>query len=417
MKRIVVVGGGFAGIWCSIGAIRRAIEIKKEDEIEVTLVSRDSFLNLRPRFYESDLSEVRIPFEKILDPVGVKNMEGNVTGFDFNKRHVTISKLSETMKLPYDSLVLATGSYLNKPNIPGLSENAFSVDTYQEARRLHNHLDSLASRRTELGCYTAVIVGAGFTGLEISTEMVSMLKNVAEKNGDNPSEVRILLVDLVDVAPEFSEEARSVIKKALSDLNIETFSKVTVKSISKKGVVLNTGEEISALTTIWTAGVKASPLTTLFPIERDNLGRLPVDSFLRLEGMEGVYVAGDCARVMTDETHVAMMSCQHAEYHGRFAGYNVVSDLFGEDALPYKQPLYVTCLDLGNWGALLTDGWDRKVKSFGKEAKQTKITVNTKFIVPPTDDKEEALKESAPRYIYKIEDHLPFRFREEEILK
>uniref|UniRef100_UPI001C311126 FAD-dependent oxidoreductase n=1 Tax=Deinococcus sp. GbtcB9 TaxID=2824754 RepID=UPI001C311126 len=86
-------------------------------------------------------------------------------------------------ELPYDKLVLATGSSLHKPNIPGLNEYAFSVDTFQEASKLHQHLDTLVSKSSLAGCYTAVVVGAGFTGLEVATEMVSMLKRSAEHNG------------------------------------------------------------------------------------------------------------------------------------------------------------------------------------------------------------------------------------------
>jgi NADH:ubiquinone reductase (H+-translocating) len=412
MKKIIIIGGGFAGFWSAAGVIRRAIELEKENEVEVTVVSRDSFLNMRPRNYESDLSQVRIPFERILKPIGVKNIEGNVEGIDFDNKTVTVSSSSDTVTLPYDKLVLAAGSILQRPNIPGLKEHAFSVDTYQEANNLHQHLDNLISKRSLAGCYTAIVVGAGFTGLEVATEMVSMLKRVAEKNGDDPSAVRILLVDHSGIAADFSEESRAVIKEALSDLGIESITKVAVQSISEDGVVLSNGEKLPALTTIWTAGVKASPLTSHFPVERDHFGRLPVDQFLRVIGTEDVYAAGDCANVLADETHVALMSCQHASPQGKFVGYNLTSNLFEKDSLPYGQPYYCICLDLGEWGGLVTDGWDRKVMMKGKDAKGVKIEVNTKFIAPPLDDKEEILKESQPNYINKLEDFLPYRFRE-----
>lgn len=413
MSKIVVIGGGFAGFWSAAGAIRRAIELGKENEVEVTVVSRDSFLSLRPRNYEADLSETRVPFERILKPLGIKNVEGNVDGIDFDNKTVTISSSSGTSALPYDKLVLAAGSSLNRPNIPGLKEHAYAVDTFQDATKLHQHLDQLAAKKSVAGCYTAVVVGGGFTGLEVATEMVSMLKHVAEKNGDDPSSVRIQIVDRSEVASEFSEESRAVIKEALTDLGIESFTKVTVQSVSEDGVVLSNGTKLPALTTIWTAGVKASSLTSLFPVERDPIGRLPVDQFMRVVGVNDVYAAGDCVRVLTDESHVAMMSCQHAQPQGKFAGYNLTSDLYGQDSLAYKQPNYVTCLDLGEWGGLLTEGWDRKVIVKGKEAKELKINVNHKFIVPPMDNKELILEEAAPQFIVEFNDHLPLRFREE----
>ncbi|MFD2615423.1 NAD(P)/FAD-dependent oxidoreductase [Paenibacillus gansuensis] len=413
MKKVVVIGGGFAGLWSAAGAIRRAIELGKENEVEVTMVSRESFFSARPRNYEHDLSATRVPLERVLKPIGVKNVEGNVEGIDFDNKKVTVSSSSGSFALPYDKLVLATGSSLHKPNIPGLKEHAFSVDTYHEATKLNQHLDTLVSKKSFVGSYTVVVIGAGFTGLEVATEMVSTLKRIAKNNGVDPSAVRIILVDRSGIASEFSEEARAVINEAITDMGIESYTSVTVQSISEEGVVLSDGTKIPAFTTIWTAGVKASPLTALFPVERDNFDRLPVDEYMRVVGMTDVYAAGDCARVLTDETNVAMMSCQHAQPQGKFTGYNITSDLYKQDPLPYKQPNYVTCLDLGEWGGLLTEGWNRKVISKGKEAKEIKINVNTKFIMPPMDDKEVILNEAAPKYIATLDDHLPDRFRED----
>lgn len=77
------------------------------------------------------------------------------------------------------------------------------------------------------------------------------------------------------------------------------------------------------------------------------------------------------------------MSCQHAMNLGRSAGHNVAADLLGHPTRPYRQPKYVTCLDLGPWGAVYTEGWDRQVKMKGAEAKRLKNRINTERIYPP----------------------------------
>ena len=104
---------------------------------------------------------------------------------------------------------------------------------------------------------------------------------------------------------------------------------IEVVSISPAGMTLKSGEEIPAATVVWCAGMRANPLTRLFPVERDRFGRLPVDEFMRVRGMANVFAAGDVAWAMMDERHASVMSCQHGRPMGRFAGHNVVCDLFG----------------------------------------------------------------------------------------
>ncbi|MEE8560374.1 MAG: FAD-dependent oxidoreductase, partial [Gemmatimonadota bacterium] len=94
-------------------------------------------------------------------------------------------------------------------------------------------------------------------------------------------------------------------------------------------------------------------------VERDGLGRLPVDEMLRVEGVPGVYATGDIAWAYVDDEKLALMSCQHAMYMGRYAGYNAARDLLGLSLRPYRQPDYAACLDLWESGAMFTTGWDR----------------------------------------------------------
>lgn len=94
-----------------------------------------------------------------------------------------------------------------------------------------------------------------------------------------------------------------------------------------------------------------------------------------------------------------MMSCQHAMNLGRSAGHNVAADLIGEEPIPYSQPQYVTCLDLGPWGAVYTEGWDRQVKLAGAEAKALKTKINTEWIYPPSGDRAEVFALADPHRI------------------
>ena len=139
----------------------------------------------------------------------------------------------------------------------------------------------------------------------------------------------------------------------------------------------------------------ANPLASTLAAEHDRLGRIEVDQFMRAKSLRNVFAAGDIASCLIDGAHSTVMSCQFARPMGRFAGHNVVADLFDEPMLPLFIDWYVTVLDLGGWGALYTVGWDRKVHSTGAAAKVTKQTINHKRIYPPRNGNREALFDAA----------------------
>jgi NADH dehydrogenase len=148
---------------------------------------------------------------------------------------------------------------------------------------------------------------------------------------------------------------------------------------------------------IWTVGFRASPLTQQIPGTRDRQGRLHVDANLKVLGQTDIFATGDVAYAATDTLgNYAAMSCQHAIALGRYAGNNVAADLLGVAPMAYSQPKYVTCLDLGAWGAVYTEGWDRQLKLVGQEAKELKTQINTVWIYPPAADRATALAAADP---------------------
>lgn len=398
IKRIVVLGSGFAGLWSAVGAARKLDELGYGPEaVQVTLVNRDGFHNIRVRDYEADLTTVRVPLDDVLVPIGVQRVEGEVTGIDLTGQTAAVTTTSGQLTLPYDRLVFALGSQLVRPNIAGLADYAFDVDTYNGGVRLNTHLESLPHQPESPGLFTVVVVGAGLTGIEAATEMPEKLRaTLARANVNRPFHV-ILADRSPHVGSDMGDSARPVIEEALAALGIETRIGIDLASISPGGIMLRSGEEIPAATVVWCGGMRANPLTQLFPVERDRFGRMPIDEFMRVKGLPDVFAAGDVAWAMMDDHHVSVMSCQHGRPMGRFAGHNVVSDLFGLPMLPLHISRYVTVLDLGRWGAVYTEGWNRDVVVKGAAAKKTKQLINCQRIYPPlTRNRKEILAAAAP---------------------
>jgi len=389
MHNLVIVGGGFAGFWAALGAAREVIE--NAAEIVITVVSKDPFLTVRPRLYERDPETLRVPLVPAFDALGIRIVEAAVTAIDAEDQSITAERSDGgASKIPYDRLVLATGSELRKLPVPGLDRHGFDIDSYRTAIAFDRHLASVLRTPAAPGHNTFVILGAGLTGIELATEMRDRI--AGHSDPETAERARIVLVEQADVVgPDLGANPRPAIEKALRHAAVELRLGTRIERVEPDAAMLSSGARVATRSVIVAAGLRASPLAAALAVDRDDLGRLPTDDRLRVEGRPHIYAAGDIARAAVDDDHVALMSCQHAMPMGKVAGYNAARALIGLPEKVYRQPVYVTCLDLGRSGALFTTGWDRRVVMNGTEAKQRKRRINTQWIYPPQADRDTLL--------------------------
>ncbi|MGW7573283.1 NAD(P)/FAD-dependent oxidoreductase [Streptomyces sp. NPDC054765] len=399
MFDVLVLGGGFAGLWSAAAATRllRAHETAPGGH-SVALLTPHPDLVLRPRLYESDPARMRVPLDRVLGPVGVRRIAATATAVDTARRRVTATTSDGTRtEVTYRRLVLATGSAVVRPELPGAAL-LHDIDTLPAAVRLAEHLRALPEAPYGPGRWTAVVVGAGFTGLEIATELVGRLRALAAPYGA-ADEVRVVLVERAEaVGAGLGAAARPVITRALDDLGVERRLGTTVTGLDACAVHLADGSTLAARTAVWTAGMRASALTAQIPAPRDALGRLAVDGALRVRGVEGVYAAGDTAAAAAEGGHTVLQSCQYATPLGKVAGHNAAAGLLGLPPVDFTPDPYRTCLDLGAAGAVATAGWDRTLRE-GPEgfAKELKQAINETWISPPADDPQELLRRADHR--------------------
>ncbi|KRR02802.1 pyridine nucleotide-disulfide oxidoreductase [Bradyrhizobium jicamae] len=397
--RLIIIGAGFAGMYAALSAARlRDIQGVSPEELQIALIAPEPTLVVRPRLYEPKPETLTAPLLDVLKAIDVDYVQGSAETIDTKAQTVQIATPKGTRKtLSYDRLVVATGSRLFRPNIPGLAEHSFSVDSLGDAIALDKHLHSLVDRPAVNGRDTVVVAGGGFTGIEAATEMPSRLRKIFGKD----AKTRVIIVDRNSaIAPDMGEGPRPLIEEAMRKLGVETRLGAGVASLDKSGVTLSNGEHIETETVIWAAGMRAAPLTQQIPAERDNFGRLLVDRDLRVPTAPGVFATGDAARAACDDDgNYALMSCQHATRMGAFAGNNAAAELLGVPTKPYHQKGYVTCLDLGGAGALFTRGWEREVSMVGDVAKKTKQEINTVWIYPPKAERAAALASADPERV------------------
>lgn len=395
-KRILIIGSGFAGMWSALSAARlldrEGVDISA---VEVALISPEPMLTIRPRLYEAGPGTMVAPLQELFNVTGVRYIEGQVETIDTDAGKIGfVDHSGRQSELTYDQLVLAAGSHLFRPDIPGLRDHAFSIDQRGEAAAFEAHCHGLARMPETVARNTAVVGGGGFTGIEIAAELPARLRSILGKD----AAVRVIVVEKAnEIGPDLGPGPRPVIIQALSELGVECRFEAAVTAIDADAVTLSNGDRIETNSVVWTAGLRASALTAQIPGERDPIGRLHVDQNLQVPSVTNVFATGDTAYAATDDQgHHALMSCQHAINLGRSAGNNAAAGLLGITMIPYSQPRYVTGLDLGPWGAVHTTGWDRKVILTGAESKARKEYINRVYIYPPKADRAEAFAAADP---------------------
>ncbi|MER7084050.1 NADH dehydrogenase [Saccharopolyspora kobensis] len=356
MAQLVIIGGGFAGVWSAAGAALA----RGEADLRITLIAPNEHLVLRPRLYEPEPDLAKVELSRILDPIGVEHLRASVSAIDTERRAV----VADGRTIGYDRLVLAAGSELVRPgNLPG-AQRLFDIDTLGGAQRLAAHLRARED-------FSAVVVGAGFTGLEIATELAAR--------------GRVVLVDRAgEVGPELGPGPRPQIESALDELGVERRLGTTLAEVGDDYAALSDGTKVVADAVVWTAGMRASRLTGQITDRLDPLGRIPVDRHLR--ALPEVFAAGDtAAAAASDAERTVVQACQYATPMGKVAGYNAAADLLGKAPREFAPGPYVTCLDLGGAGGIFTRGWNREVVASGAAGKEIKRRIN-QGIHPPVDD-------------------------------
>lgn len=393
-KQILIVGSGFSGMWAAVSAARLSA-LEGKNNLKIAVLAPVPELRVRPRFYEEKVSTLVAPLTELFAELDIEFIAGSAEHIDTHEKKVVWrDNQGMTSSVTYERLVLATGSQTKRPSIAGLVEYAFDIDQLESAQVFEQHLNSLASRPASPERNTVVVCGGGFTGIELATELPARLRS---RLGEN-TKIKVVVVERgAVIGGRYSEALRKTIEDASRELGVEWRLNSEVEAIDANGVILKNGERIAASTVVWTAGVEANSLSQQIDGERDNQGRLIVTESLQVPAHPDIYAAGDMAHAKTDDAgNTALMTCQHAIQLGKFAGHNAAASLLNIAPYPYRQVNYVTCLDLGSWGAVYTEGWEQAVKSVRDEAKKIKIAITNELIYPPAADKAVAFAAADP---------------------
>jgi NADH dehydrogenase len=367
--QVVIIGGGFGGLYAA-QSLRRA-------PVRVTLLDRRNFHLFQPLLYQvatGALSPANIasPLRAVLKrQENTSVLLAEVTDIDLANRRVVFTD----GEIPYDSVIVATGSrhhYFGKPQFEALAPGLKTIEDATEIRRRILLAFEFAERTTDLeacrACLTFVVVGAGATGVELAGAVGELAHRTLRSNFRhiNPADARILLLEGTDrVLPSFPPQLSAKAATALTRLGVTVWTSALVTDVQPDAITVNVAgrsEIVRTRTVLWAAGVAASPLGKVLAkgagVELDRAGRVIVLPDLSLPGHPEVFVIGDLAHCKCADGQLLPGVAQVAMQQGRYVARLIQGRLEGKPLLPvFRYHDRGSMATIGRASAVADLGW------------------------------------------------------------
>lgn len=328
-KRIAIVGGGIGGLFT-------ALELPGE----VTLISDEDHFLFTPMLYEYFSGEVEewhiAPrYTELIDERTL--IQSPVTNVDLQKRTITLQNSSELRD--FEILVLAVGGVTNYAGVPGAEQYALPFRKIAHADRLRQRmveaLDHVAPNlppQDTRRALTFAVVGAGASGVELSTKMADLLRDAFERRALT-GEARVLLIEMgAKVVPGMGEAIREFVTNALAESRVEVHTLTRVVRVTEKTLVVEhdgAQTEIETAAVVWTGGVRINPLIENLAVDKNERGLVLVKPTLQVPSYDNVFALGDIA-YFPDATPTLAGTAQLAFQEASLAARNVRAFIAGE---------------------------------------------------------------------------------------
>ncbi len=362
MRRIVILGAGFAGVQAAIELERK---LGGDPGVEILLVNEHNYFLFTPLLPQIVSSYINP--RHIVQPV--RDIRGRRR---FHFRRDTLQSIDVAARrvqctggaLNYDTLIVALGSQTDYFHVSGAREHTFDFKSLEDAVVLREHVIDLCEHADHTAgadrvpLLTFVVVGGGYTGVELISELQDFLFHyvVPRYRGIPRAEIQLILLEaapeiLRGIDPALAAHAGKRLR--VEGITIRTNARVT--RCFEGGVEINGEETIRSATLVWASGVRAHPLVEALPGPHDRIGRAIVNEHLQLEGHPEVFVVGDSGAAVTaaEAPRIAPVAMDH----GRIAAHNIVSA--GTDGRPLESYRYVS------QGTLVSLGMNYAVVSVG----------------------------------------------------
>jgi NADH:ubiquinone reductase (H+-translocating) len=328
-QRIVVLGGGYAGVMAALQAAART----KGKGVTVTLIDAKPAFSERIRLHQLAAGERtrQRAYAGVLRGTGARFEQGRALDIDLAAHSVALETPAGRRAIGYDMLVYALGSHTDRDAVPGVRENAFTLD-FGVAEQLRSRLAALPSGSS------VVVCGGGLTGIETATE-------IAESHPG----LRVTLAERGGFGAAFSAKGREHLLKRFANLGIDVRDATSVREVLPDRVLTNAGDLPCDLC-IWAGSFVASPLAREAGLAINARGQILTDATLRSRSHPEVLAAGDAA---APETLPLRMACATAMPLGTQAGDNAAAIALGKELAPMRFAYAIWCISLGRRDGLV----------------------------------------------------------------
>ncbi len=366
-KKIVVLGGGYGGV---LTAKKLAKKLKKEKEVEITLIDKKPYHTLLTELHEvaaNRVSEdsIKIDLKKIFAKRNVDVVLDEISELDFENKVLK----SEKNSYQYDYLVIGTGCQPTYFGIPGAEEYSRKLWSYEDAVELKEHIlhmfreavkEPNKEKRQEM--LTFVVVGGGFTGIEMIGELGEWKDRLCKDFSIAREEVKLYVVDAMPkILPIFPDKLINKVEKKLKKLDVQIVTNAGITEVSKNSVTLGDKGTIKTNTVIWAAGVEGADIVGKMEIEQKGRKRIVTNDKLQSLEYENVYVVGDnIFYIPKGEERPVPQMVENAEASSPIVAHNIYSDIKGGEKKSYKPEFH---------GAMVCVGGRYAVAHLGKPGK------------------------------------------------
>lgn len=355
MKKVVVLGGGYAGV---LTAKKLAKKFKKNKDVQITLIDKQSYHTMLTELHEVAAGRVneesiRMDLKSIFAGRNVNVVLDEIKNIDFDQKVLT----SNDATYEYDYLVMGTGCKPTFFGIPG-SENAHQLWSYTDAVNLREHILNMfrqaaltADKEKRRELLTFVTVGAGFTGVEMAGELGEWKDELCRSFHIDKDEVTLYVVDFAPkVLPMYPDKLVRKAERRLIKLGNELVMNSAVSEIHEDKVVLNKGEKvINTRTVIWAAGIEGSDIVDQAQVEKAGRGRIVTNGHLQAKDYQDVYVVGDNIFYIPEgEERPVPQMVENAEHSAPVVAHNIAVDIKGGEYKTYKPTFHGSMVCIGS---------------------------------------------------------------------
>ncbi|MHC5228034.1 FAD-dependent oxidoreductase [Enterococcus sp. LJL99] len=359
-QNIVVVGAGYAGVSATKFLAKK---LKKNSDVEITLIDRHSYHTMMTELHEVaggrvEPEAIQYDLQRLFSrKKNVNLVTDTVTGID-KENKIVKTKLGS---YPFDQLIIGMGGEPNDFGTPGVKENGFTLWSFDDALKIREHIEETVAKAAiepdpeiRKSMLTFVVCGSGFTGIEMIGELIDWKDRLAKNAKLDPNEFTLMVVEAMPtILNMLTRNDAAKAERYLEKKNVKLLKNAPIVEVAEDHIKLKDGSQVPTHTLIWTAGVKATSDAADFGLEAARGNRLVANEYMQAKGYEDkdIYIIGDLVYYEEFPETPTPQIVQAAEQTGHTAAANIVASIKGGEKHKFKGNYQGFMVSIGSkWG-------------------------------------------------------------------